>query len=355
MRWARTSGHINRQTIQIPLASGHRVRLRHLESSAMLRGKMKSFRSAIFYLGLVVIGAAGTHALAQERGVALFAMMSERFPCEQGLKFFEPGADITALSILWSTFGNDPRCVTEWAAKMAKSGRKHTLQIHLSNETCRRAKNRKCSEAELSSGMSVSKYNRALESLDPAAIGALELRIKEVREFADRIKTPSMELILSTGLEDNFSLAAYKVVLERVRANWPHLVVRNPVEFNRQRDQLSADIYELHGPNPPFLEGQKCIANLDGVDIVFPHRRSPTSERVSWKDTVSYLERYRERCRIAFLWSAPWQGLHSDKFPLVEQRRFVVSDEDVAAIRGIVQPVPEALGRATSARQVAHP
>lgn len=314
-----------------------------------------NLRDSVILSFVAILSGVNCNAVfAQERGVALFAIMSERFPCEQGLKFFEPGADITALSILWGTFGDNQRCVTEWATKMAKSGRKHTLQIHLSNETCRRAKNRKCSEAELSSDMSVSKYNRALESLDPAAIGALEGRLKEIRAFADRIKTPSMELVLSTGLEDNFSLAAYKVVLERVRATWPYVVVRNPVEFNRQRDQLSADLYELHGPKPPFLEGQKCIANLDGVDIVFPHRRSPTSERVSWKDTIGYLQRYRERCRITFLWSAPWQGLHSDQFPPTEQRKFVVSDEDVAAIRGIAQSVPSDLDRATFAHQVVY-
>ncbi len=280
-------------------------------------------------LGLI----SGGLTLAQERGAALFAMNATQFPCEQALKIFEPGGKITSLAVLWGTFGSDTRCLVKWAEMMRAQGVKHVLQIHVSNETCRRANGRKCSNDELYPKLSVSRLNKALAKRDAQVIKELADRIKEIKSFTDTLESENLELIMSTGLEDNYSVAAYPVVLETVRSNWPHKVVRNPVGALRDKSRLNADYLEIHGATPNL--SAPCIANLDGEDIVFPHRRSPITQHVGWDGVLKYVKEYQPRCRVTFLWSSPWQGLFSNSFPTPTERKFEISDEDIAAIRSI--------------------
>lgn len=264
-------------------------------------------------------------------------MNAPTFPCDSALAAFEPGGNITGLAVLWSTFGSDTACLTRWARRMQQLDVPHLLEIHLSNETCRRAKNRKCSDAELSPTLSVAEYNRALAARSAKVIEPLRARIVEIAQVVSAFNTPTLELILSTGLEDNYSREAYAVVLETVRANWPHKVVRNPVGALRDTAKLGADYLEIHGVSPEFSANEPCIANLDGVDIVFPHRQSPTRERVSWNAVKNYVRSYQPRCRVTFFWSAPWQGLFSDRFPNPSERTFKVSEADIAAIRSVAR------------------
>jgi len=63
-------------------------------------------------------------------------------------------------------------------------------------------------------------------------------------------------------------------VLELVRAEWPYSIVRNPVGALKDRSPLGAEYLELHGAKPGFAANQPCIANLDGEDMAFPHRRA---------------------------------------------------------------------------------
>lgn len=272
-------------------------------------------------------------ALTQERGAALFAIGAPQFPCDQALKIFEPGGKITSLAILWGTFGNDTRCLVKWADKMKLQGVKHVLEIHLTNETCRRTNNRKCTSDELYPKLSVSKLNRALEMRQPEVIQEIVSRITEIKALTDTFDSKELELVLSTGLEDNYSFGAYSAVLETVRAHWPHKVVRNPVGALMDKSQLTADYLEIHGASPDL--SAPCIANLDGEDIVFPHRRSPLAQRVGWDEVLQYVKEYQSRCRVTFLWSSPWQGIYSEAFVEPTARKFEVSDKDISAIRAI--------------------
>jgi len=289
--------------------------------------------------GFVMAAAVPRSASAGEAGVAFFAMPSPTFPCDRALEVFEEGSPL-ALAILWSTFGEDAVCLKKWFE--LRKNEPHFLEIHPTNETCRRSTD--CEDCEITPHLAVREYNVRLAARDPKILEPLTKRIQAIAEIVKPYVSGGNEIVLSTGLEDNFSAEAYAVVLETVRAAWPYKVVRNPVLKLRSANHLTADYLELHGDTPVFPDGVACIANLDGVDMQFDHRRAILADRVSPDAVVQYLKRYKERCRVAFLWSAPWQGIHTQRFVRPSQRKFIVDDRDLSEVskllKGVLSPPP---------------
>lgn len=267
--------------------------------------------------------------------MAYFALTAPTFPCRQALRIFDPPSKYTALAILWSTFGSDLSCLQTWAERMEKLDIPHTLLIHLSNETCRRENDRICTDSELSPQLPRKRYYRLLEQRDPSVLDPLVARIREVREAVSKLKSKKLQVILSTGLEDNYSPEAYAVIVAVMRAEWPYKIVRNPVGNLPEISSAGADFLELHGPTPSFSKDEACIANLDGDDINFPGRPSPLHKSVDWQDVITYVQRYERRCRITFLWSAAWQGIFSEVFVPPQKRIFKVPRADIKALRSI--------------------
>jgi hypothetical protein len=276
----------------------------------------------IFHLGRPAV------VKAQDVGLGLFAMPSPKFPCDQALAPFSHSSRPT-LALLWGTFGKDTTCLEKW---FKTTGEKpHFLEIHLSNEACRR--NKRCSSTDFLPELSVAQLNRRLESKDPLILAKYAELISEIRSSVDRYKKPGGEYVLSTGLEDNFSTRAYETVLQAVRAHWPYKVTRSPVGAPTKARILSADYMEGHGTAPSFREGERCIANLDGDDIVFPHRKAGTSRTISWDNVSRFVATYSTRCRATFLWAGNWQGLTSDTFVPPQDRDLIVSREDMDALQ----------------------
>jgi hypothetical protein len=269
-----------------------------------------------------------TPAVAQDVGVAYFAMMAPSFPCEEALEVFDPELP-SATAVLWGTFGTDTRCIEKWFAR--GSGKPHLLEIHPTNEACRR--NKRCEPLEIASRLDVRTYNKRLASRDPEILSALRKRVSEITDFAKAHSGDGVEFILSTGLEDNFTAEGYRVVLELFRELWPYKITRSPVGTLHDSPVFSADFLELHTGAPSFPPGQPCIANLDGTDIDFPHRPAPTSNNVSWDAAKAFAHRFSTECRVAFLWSGPWQGVTTSKFTPPSMRSHLVDTQDISLIR----------------------
>lgn len=294
---------------------------------------MRVSRIALYLTALVInVSAIGT-TWGQNIGVAYFGLLSPHFPCAIGMKVFD-GVPHPALATLYGTFGNDPTCLRTWFSTVG--ARPHTLEIHLSNEACRR--NKRCDKDELLGKLSVKELNTRLIARNPEVLAKITRRVKEVQSLLAPFERGNGEYILSTGLEDNFSDDAFRVVLETIRGVWPHKIVRSPVGSPPASQRGAADYLEAHGASPTFESGTPCIANLDGQDMDFPHRKALTKNKVSWEGVQRFLAENRVRCRVTFLWSAPWQGIRSDTFAPPRDRELLVSDADATAIKSLLVP-----------------
>jgi lysophospholipase L1-like esterase len=265
-------------------------------------------------------------------GVAYFSILSPRFPCAEALAVFETGTD-PALAALWGTFGKDTSCLAQWFKTAPE--KRHTLEIHPWNGPCIR--NKRCEAHEVGAGLSIKEFNRRIEQGDEGLVRAMTERVREIRGSVEKLARPSDEMILSTGLEDNYSPAAFEKVVRLVKENWPYKIVRNPVGNLRNEPYGGADYIELHGSDPVFDANDKCIANLDGTDIDFPHRPGVEPQPISWQQAREYVARYSKQCHLTFVWSGAWQGLFGGSFQPPSARSFKVDARDVTMLKQLFQ------------------
>jgi len=150
---------------------------------------------------------------AQTVGVGYYAIQNKTFPCEAALKVYD-GIKKPALMFLWSTFGTNTSCIEKFA-KM--NNRKKEIYIHFSNECCRR--NKTCKSGELLKNLSVNDLNKKLEAKDKKTLKSYENRMQDIILFIDKISevSPNISWFISTGLEDNYSTAAAKIVLKNLK------------------------------------------------------------------------------------------------------------------------------------------
>ena len=150
---------------------------------------------------------------AQTIGQAFYAIENKTFPCEKSLQVFE-GVKNPALMFLWGTFGDDLSCVEKFL-KMNKKEKK--VYIHFSNECCRR--NGTCKKGELMKNVGVKELNSRLEKKDKDTLGKYKKRMEEILSFIDEMQkeNPNTTWYISTGLEDNYTLKAKKIVYNKLR------------------------------------------------------------------------------------------------------------------------------------------
>lgn len=292
----------------------------------------KSYLKTFLTTTTAFVGAvlSGDMACAEERdlGVAYFAMMAPQFPCNEALDVFDKSLPF-ATAVLWETFGSDTKCIKDWFER--SSSQKRVLEIHLTNEACRR--NARCGATDFRPDLSVKDYNRLLAKGDEALLKSLRERVRAISTLVSPYVSPSTELILSTGLEDNFTKRAYEKIFSVVKEEWPHKVVRSPVGSLRDISHATADYVELHSDTPKFPDNVPCIANLDGTDISFPHRQSDQPSRLSWDEVDGFVATFGTRCRTTYLWAAPWQGISGTIFTAPASRSLQVDSRDVNLIR----------------------
>lgn len=252
---------------------------------------------------------------AQEyRGVAAFAAMNPRYPCEQLLRTLDR-VKRPAIAILWENFGDDPVCVQRFTDRY--HDRPHLLQIHFTNEACRRK--RSCFK-NFHAEAGIGDYNRLLEGMPEATRTEVIERLNKIIAFIESVRTPNTRVVLSVGLEDNLSNLAYENLVSVIRANWPFELSRN--RHTGGRSLLFADFEEKHSARgrPGRLA---CIANEDGND----HGKSQSKK---------FLKRYRA-CAAVFLWRGRHQGRVGKwrgKNP--EDRDFRFPDRDVKTLADVL-------------------
>ncbi len=240
--------------------------------------------------------------------------MNPRFPCDRYIHIVE-AADAPALSVVWGTFGDDTTCPATFLDYFAD--RPHLLQIHLTNETCRRNSNQ-CFEGELFGDVTVPQFNRRLQNYDLPTYAQIDSRIRDILTFVEKSKNENTTLVLSLGLEDNYTLPAYLSLRAYALTLWPYFVSRNPVG-GHAGSHVPGDILERHSRRSRF-SSPLCIANEDG-------------NNQSFSDSLAFIHRYAG-CLGTFIWRAPAQGrgFKGDSLTRItppRKRTFTISGKDI--------------------------
>lgn len=266
---------------------------------------------------------------AQPVGISAFQLLSKNWTTIQckKLTYYLETLPEPAASVLWGSFGNDFSCL-RFLLKIAKKSQKHWwVQIHLSNEAGRR--NKRLTNLDLLSKLSVLEYNQALESEDLIVKNAIAKRVREIRHIAD--KNPHIIWNLSLGLESNFTRKAAKKIYKIVKKEWPYEISYSSI-YN---DKLNGAVRELHGYNSTKKLGGNCIRNGDGTGIV-----DLESNKFRGSYSVRKIARWYRRCRksscVCLFWANRWQGISFKKFVEPHRRNFIFNDEDIGLIKYII-------------------
>jgi hypothetical protein len=217
----------------------------------------------------------------------------------------------------------------------------HLTQIHFSNEVGRRNSNH--DGLDFLPEYYVSGYNKVLEEMPKFIEEKIRERAREIVALIDPFKNTG-SFILSTGLEDNYSIKAWQNIYRILSEEWPYEIARStlPRYLVRQIDEIPAEVYvEYHGYRSKFAFPHRCIANGDGQDVnfledtgvEFEHAKPASMSQVRrWYSAASAKD-----C-ITFLWTGKWQGIHHGKKlgkPL--QRRFRFDASDMAPVRKLLK------------------
>ncbi len=146
------------------------------------------------------------------------------FPCDAFLAT-EDFAAKPGMAVLWSTFGESLTCMDKFLKRYKP--KPHLLEVHPFNNTC--VRNGICTPDEIFFGYSINSLNAALERNDPATIEKIRHRIQTIRLALEALwnGNPNTYLILSTGLEDNYTQKAFIVLLGTIQKDWPYALLRS--------------------------------------------------------------------------------------------------------------------------------
>lgn len=270
-------------------------------------------RHVLTLLLLLIPSAASANSDKPFTGVSGFAAMHPAFPCDRYLAVTNRSPR-PAMSALWGTFGGETSCIVRFLQSNAH--RPHLLQIHLSNETCRR--NRNCQVGELFPDLTVKEYSAALERGDLAVYAQIAHRLWEIRNLAELTKNPNTTLVLDTGLEADYTQAAYEHLRYFVGLYWPYLISNS----GRTRT-VDGDLDENHGTRAR-CKGGTLIVNEDG-------------SKPSLKDSRNFLRQNRN-CFARLLWRNEHQGRgRSGKWTPPITRNFVITDRDIRDLGNLLE------------------
>lgn len=235
------------------------------------------------------------------------------------------------MAILWGTFSTKNICTKKYLQRFKDEP--HTLEIHFSNEAGRR--NGRLGKGELFPSLTVGQYNKALERKKPFVLKEIRLRAKAIAFFFENYGSPKTRLILSTGLEDNYTRKAFENFVRVIREEIPTSVILTRSPLHSTRFFPGAHFIELHGDTPDFPSGAPCISNLDGTDISFGDDRRVLNGAISISEVHRFLKRTRSCARLIW-WSAS-QGIERGRFIKPRSRNFRIHSQNINAVNRLLR------------------
>lgn len=289
-----------------------------------------------YILGLIATIILLNSKAAGQTCVSYFAAQAfTESQCNQSLQVFN-NVHTPCMAILWKTFTlpENNLCTQRFLKRF--EGKPHILQIHSSNEAGRR--NRRLSRYEHLPGLSVNEYNKRLGRRHRRAVKAVQKNASQIKHFVKDHANVNTHLIISTGLEDNYSLEAYKTIIQTIKAVFKDVqnvqYVRNPVG-DHEKYFKGADYIELHGVQPHIKSAGRCIQNLDGISINFSNTKS-NSQEILLSAVSDFIKRGQALSCINILWWKEPQGLIGD-FKHPRSRKFLIEQYKVNLINNLLR------------------
>jgi hypothetical protein len=243
-------------------------------------------------------------------GYAAFNLTSPRFNCDGFISSLAPLTEIH-VAFLYNTFGNDFSCLT----RIMADPRLKTLEVNLINEPGHR--NNRLGSYEFLYGVgSVATYNKKLTVRDVKLKQKLTDYVIPIQSVLSENLRPHTSLLINPGLESNVSAQAGRVLVSWTRELFPDArIVWNPHRASlTTRKFVGADLVEGHGQYPSLKA--PCVYNMDGTDVKY-NNRPALGESSGIKNyfhsgapLFQQLEKYANRCEVAFVWSQEGNGLN---------------------------------------------
>lgn len=288
---------------------------------------------------LLLLAVQAVRAEAVEVGVSYFALNGFNLgQCERTAETFA-GINTVRVAILWRSFDRtDGFSCLKWFLNRF-SDRVVIIEVHASNESGRRMN--RLAPYEFLSGLSVRALNQRLASGHEKTLEKIRANAEEIKEFFRPYARDGFSLIITTGLEDNFSDDAFGAVYRIFREVYGYgtEIYRNPVGSRLNgRALFGANGVELHGLQSNFEglpKGRLCIRSNDGNSIDFTDR-SRDENKLKISGLPSYIRRdEKRRCKI-FLWFAEPQGRTGRQFKPPRSRRFLLDSKNIFLINEVV-------------------
>jgi hypothetical protein len=268
-------------------------------------------------------------------GLAGFALQHPNFPVGRFLRVYK-NVENPATAVLWSTFGTSIDGLKTFCDDV--SDRPHVVEIHLSNEVGR--KNGRLFQGEFLPQTSTTQYNQFLTAKDVALETQIKNRVMRIQTKANLFSNPNTRILLSIGLEHQFTVSARRTLIEWCRESWPTIeLVNNPLLNAPIKD---GNLLELHGTHPNFgSRREESISNLDGVSVntgdgetYNPYPRTS----ISLSEAKQFLTRTKTS-QVRLLWSASLQGLRDGSFKPPRQREFLLSGTAIREINKLLTDI----------------
>lgn len=264
-------------------------------------------------------------------GLAIYAATSTAFPCSKALEALQ-NIENPAIEIMAESFGSDYKCLYRFSSRF--SDRDNLAVVHITNEVCRRNKN--CSRFELLPTYSVSRLNRALSRGRKHVETAYRRRIRAILGRLQGLQQRA-RLLLTTGLEDNFTPAAFKevkrIILEETGGKYE--IVRSKVDKQVGGNHDYFD--ELHAW-PVKNINARSLYNFDGLSICYDERDCRQGG-VSVRQARRIITERAQNAFAVFLWRGEWQGLDGGIFKFPRARKFRFNQRDVLETKKLMEKI----------------
>ena len=242
-------------------------------------------------------------------GYAPFNLTANDFNCSGFLEAIQPLKELH-IAFLYNTFGNDFSCLDV----ILQDPRLKTLEINLINEPGHR-NNRLGKYEFLSTVGSVGAWNQKLKTHNKNLKQKFVTYVDPIKQFLSGRIQAHTSLLINPGLESNLSVQAGKVLISWTRESFPDArIVWNPHRVAlTTRKYVGADIVEGHGLYPALKE--PCVYNMDGTDVKYNNRPALGEDSGtknyfhSGTPLFQQLEKYANRCEVAFVWTQEGNGL----------------------------------------------
>jgi hypothetical protein len=197
------------------------------------------------------------------------------------------------------------------------------VEVHYDNQTCRRPP-RKCFREESSPELSAVQYSKLLEEMSARTRKNIVRRMVKLVSEITSVSSPRTRVVISTGLEDEYSDKAFRNLVRVMRSKWDGEMVRS-IAGDRNHGPIRTEFIELHSERALFPKGVPCIFNQDGLDGGAPRARE-------------LFEKFGG-CEVLISWTKRAQGIGKVFAPPLS-RSFAITDSDLIAHGALLLPPP---------------